>query len=398
MPTTPETLRALAPGGCLLAAGVGLALWQPAIGWLGVVLGAAGGAWGVRAAPRREAVGPGSETAALEESLRGLLQDIDHSLNREFASVAGDLQQIDELVRDAASTLQRSFTGVSELTAEQAATARDALNAGSGAGSGVTSINEFVHETETLLGDYVELIVEMSRNGVETVNRVDDLVTQMDRIENLVGELKGIAGHTDLLALNASIEAARAGDAGRGFAVVAGEVRRLSVRANELNDDIGGAVASMRQGVDHAREVVSQTASQDMNRALEAKERITGMMGELAELDRSVQERVSRLSTLAGTIDEHVADAVRSLQFEDISGQLITSARAGVEGLDDYLGGVRRTLQDVAEAGGRGRDYATRLEQARSHLAAQREHSARARVAARTVEQQSMDAGDVELF
>ncbi|PWG64127.1 methyl-accepting chemotaxis protein [Spiribacter halobius] len=380
-------------------AGLALALWQPGLGWLAVLLAAGGVGLGATLWPPAERVGPGSESRALEESLRGLLQDIDQSLNAEFESVAGDLAQIDELVRDAAATLQQSFNGVSELTAEQSRSAQAALSAHHEEGdAAVTSINDFVHETESLLSDYVELIVAMSRNGVETVNRVDDLVTEMDRIEALVGDLKGIAGQTDLLALNASIEAARAGEAGRGFAVVASEVRKLSIRANELNDDIGGAVGGMRQRVDQARATVSDTASQDMNRALEAKDRITGMMRELSELDQRVQARVSRLSELAAGIDGHIAEAVRSLQFEDISGQLIAGARAGVAGLDDYLAGVRGTLQQVAEAGDRGRDYASRLEDARAHLAEQRAARVQARAQARTVEQQSMDAGDVELF
>lgn len=360
----------------MVSLALGLALLQPALGWLAVLLAAGGVGLGAALRPEREVTGPGSESRALEDSLRGLLQDIDQSLNAEFATVAGDLEQIDELVRDAAATLQRSFSGVSELTAEQSESARAALSAhDDDAGTAITSINDFVHETESLLGDYVDLIVAMSRNGVETVNRVDDLVTEMDRIE-----------------------AARAGDAGRGFAVVASEVRKLSVRANELNDDIGTAVSGMRVRVDQARATVSETASQDMNRALEAKGRITGMMRELSDLDARVQARVARLSELAEGIDGHIAEAVRSLQFEDISGQLIASARGGVAGLDDYLAGVRTTLQSVAGADDRGRDYAARLEDARAHLARRREERVQARAQARTVEQQSMTAGDIELF
>ena len=234
--------------------------------------------------------------------------------------------------------------------------------------------------------------------SVKTVERIDDMVAQMGRIHELLADLKGIASQTDLLALNASIEAARAGESGRGFAVVAEEVRKLSEKANQFNEQIGEEVKTITKLVEEARTEVGEMASNDMNVTLSTKDQISEMMKSLQDVDQQVEQQVTRISQVSGQIDQHVADAVRALQFEDIVTQLVDGSRAGVEGLDDYLDGVRNVLQAIAADDVHGSQYAARLREARERLAQQRQEREAARANQRKVEQQSMDHGDVELF
>lgn len=82
------------------------------------------------------------------------------------------------------------------------------------------------------------------------VEMTDRMTTQMRDVRGMLGEIEGIAKQTNLLALNAAIEAARAGEAGRGFAVVADEVRDLSGRTNHFSHQIRGSLATIQSTIE----------------------------------------------------------------------------------------------------------------------------------------------------
>lgn len=382
-----------------IVAAVAAYVW-PAIGSLAVVVVAV--CWGAAGIVAEHQSGRerATQTATeLEEALRDLLHDIDDSLNAEFRTVSGDLEQIHGLVRDAIQSLNESFNGMDRATDEQERLARAVIERTGGESTiEEFGISEFVAETESFLNNYVDLIVDMSRRSVKTVTRIDDILTQVNRINHLLSDLKGIADQTDLLALNASIEAARAGESGRGFSVVAEEVRKLAEKSNSFNQQIADEVSGINELVDVTRREVGEMASTDMNVTLSTKEQISSMMDTLKNLDKEVEEQVTKISGVSRDIDSHVADAVRALQFEDIVTQLVESSRTGVNGLNVYLEGVREVLHAIAEDDVHGSEYASRLREAREMLAARRRSREEERSSQRKVEQSSMDHGDVELF
>ncbi|MBK1734679.1 hypothetical protein CKO15_05130 [Halorhodospira abdelmalekii] len=382
-----------------LVAAVVAYVW-PSFGSLAVlVVAAAWGAVGVVAEHQSGREQAEQTATELEEALRDLLHDIDDSLNAEFRTVSGDLEQIHGLVRDAVQSLHSSFNGMDQATDEQERLARTVIQrTGGDTAMEDFGIAEFVVETEEFLNGYVDMIVDMSRRSVKTVERIDDIVTEMRHIDSLLADLKGIADQTDLLALNASIEAAHAGESGRGFAVVADEVRKLSEKANHFNQQIADEVDEISGMVTVTRREVGEMASTDMNATLSTKEQISQMMEKLKSLDREVEQQVLRISGVSRQIDQHVADAVRALQFEDIVTQLVESSRVGVSGLNSYLEGVRGVLQAIAQENVHGSEYAARLREARERLAQQREARQAERAQQRKVEQASMDQGDIELF
>ena len=90
--------------------------------------------------------------------------------------------------------------------------------------NGGVSVQDFAARTGDLLEHFVGLIVQLSRESLRIVYRIDGMSKEMDAVFALLKNVNTIAEETNLLALNAAIEAARAGEAGRGFAVVAGEM------------------------------------------------------------------------------------------------------------------------------------------------------------------------------
>ncbi|WP_443216520.1 methyl-accepting chemotaxis protein [Salinivibrio sp. IB872] len=115
-----------------------------------------------------------------------------------------------------------------------------------------------------LLQEAVQLSQNVSEQAIEASNQVNQLNQHAQSIENIVTTIKQIAEQTNLLALNAAIEAARAGEQGRGFAVVADEVRGLSQRTSKSTTEIADVVDENQQlikGVSEAMERVSEQSS-----------------------------------------------------------------------------------------------------------------------------------------
>ena len=175
----------------------------------------------------------------------------------------------------------------------------------------------------------------MSQQSIRTVYRIDDMVEQLDAVFSLINSINGIADETFILAVNASIEAARTKDvntqSGHSFSVIASNIRELSKKTRRFNDQIGTQIGKARTTVNEVREIIAAMASRDLNVALSGKERIELMMNELADFQHFMTENVDRASVATSRIAESTSQAVTAMQFEDILNQLLVSIRQRAE-------------------------------------------------------------------
>ena len=324
--------------------------------------------------------------------VREALEEVRSSLVDELGHATRELHQALDLLRDAVSELGGGFDGLSRKTGIQQSLLRQIIDAQN---EGV-SVQDFAARTGDLLEHFVGMVVQMSRESLRIVYRIDGMAKEMDAVFGLLKNVNTIAEETNLLALNAAIEAARAGESGRGFAVVAVEFRNLASHSNQFNEQIGSHVERARGAMEQLRGLVGAMASQDLNVALSAKGGIDAMMAHVTESDARTSAVADQVVEINRGLGTDVSTTIRSLQFEDILSQLINQTRMRLVELQDITTECTRDIEELACSPIDAELLAQRAERVRSRLAIQRE---KARLRSRgPALQNSMDAGEIELF
>ena len=364
--------------------------WHPA--WLAPLLVVAlTAAW---AMPARPETPPAAQAVAgaRAEPVREALEDVRGALVDELGHATRELHQGLDLLRDAVSELGGGFDGLSSKTALQQSLLKQIIEVQDGG----VSIQDFASRTGDLLEHFVGMIVQMSRESLRIVYRIDGMAKEMDAVFGLLRNVNTIAEETNLLALNAAIEAARAGESGRGFAVVAGEIRNLASNSNQLNEQIGGHVERARAAMEQLRGLIGAMASQDLNVALSAKGGIDAMTAHVTESDARTSAVADQAVEINRGLGSDVSTTIRSLQFEDILSQLISQTRTRLTELQEVTAECTRDIEELACAPLEADALEERAQRVRSRLAIQRE---KARLRSRgPALQNTMDAGEIELF
>jgi len=334
----------------------------------------------------------------IEDAVLELIEGIDNGLEGILSEMRGDLHKIQGLVGDAAVTLHGSFNGLNAASDKQQHLVTNLVEKmHSDQSDAGISFAEFAAETDKVLKFFIDHVLQVSVNSMRMVEHINDMVSQMEQAEDLLGDVKTIADQTNLLALNAAIEAARAGEAGRGFAVVADEVRNLSGRSNVFNDEIREVIGNTHDIIIKAKEEVNELASKDMNFAIESKSQVDQMLAQVGEVNETIELRLQDVSGIAGEIDMMVGDAVRSLQFEDIVNQLASYSQQHLDRAGSIVEELHKGLRNLRSAEKEGVEvYIQEVGNLREHIRLIISDSSVQQN--RPVDQGSMDEGEVELF
>ena len=326
------------------------------------------------------------------EQLSSVFDSLATSIDDQIETINGELERNKMLVKEAVTGISDSFKYLKSITERQQEIINRVIEHNQNLGDeDKTTIKSFVIDSGKILDDFVNVIVNTSKQSLETMSYTDNMVAQFDGIFKLLEQVESLASQTNLLALNAAIEAARAGDAGRGFAVVANEVRSLSVSSTELNQDIREEIGKAKETIASLRGAVEAMASADMTSTLEAKDKVSVMMDHVSDVNQYSNDAVTELGQMAPQINDSVALGVRSLQFEDLTYQSLDSLKANLSMLTRIKNEVERCqLSDELQLKDNFKQLIATCDEVRSTS-----QSANSR---RSVEQASMDEGDVELF
>jgi methyl-accepting chemotaxis protein len=345
----------------------------------------------VEAAALRVEKAPSSATD-IDQEISGLLDDIGLIVSDELSNAQEELVRVRELLADAIVQLSNGFHGMNEHAQLQEQEISGVMAAMSGGGADLEGMDfdEFVEETSSTLSYFVENILNISKQSMEMVGSVDDISANMDEIHELLKNVTGIADQTNLLALNAAIEAARAGEHGRGFAVVADEVRKLSTGSAETGEKIRSVIVKSRGNIGEAVSKIGEMASKDMNVAMESKERVNHMMQELGVMNDFVHKKMALIKGISNEINNDVGTAVRGLQFEDMITQLTQHIETTCAQVAPFITKASNYYrEDDGHAVERIQSLRLQLQQIRAETCAAKQE---------VVKQKSMSEGEIDLF
>jgi methyl-accepting chemotaxis protein len=326
----------------------------------------------------------------IADTVHAMHDEAQQHANEQLAMIRTESQQVSDLVQNAIMQLTDSFQGLNTQSDQQATMLSSLLHQDDGDG-----LKLFVGETDKLLTYFVDQVLSTSRDSMYLVHRLDDMTARVDNVFELLGDVRDIASQTNLLALNAAIEAARAGEAGRGFAVVADEVRKLSQKSDTFSDEISGLTMEVKQSLKEATEVVNKIVSADMNVALSGKQQVAEMSESMAKMQEHSTAVIEQTEQASHQINVMVNQAVTSLQFEDMCTQLSTHIFRRLDAVSD-LGDLVEKLNVARMNPELLENYRATLTELEETLAGLRPKIAS--VEHQAVSQQDLEIGEVDLF
>lgn len=350
---------------------------------------------------RASGVEKNARTSGLSHNEQGmgltLLADITDLSESELGGVREEVNRVRTLIMEAGAELTESFSSLTVLAQKQEQLVKSIVSSEQDDSVDPdrksVNIKTFAEEVSKLMERFIEVMITVSTQSVATVHHIDDMVEHLDGIFSLLEDVKSLADQTNLLALNAAIEAARAGEAGRGFAVVADEVRNLSHRSSNFNDQIRQLVSNTKDAIAKARDTVGDMASRDMNETITAKEQVNLLLTDVTNMNEFIESRVLAIGEVVQQVDQAVGTAVRCLQYEDIATQALTAADKHVDRILEAHGVVQENNLSLNQD---GNEFILNAEKARETLRELRR--AWASQGTKAVMQESMSEGEVELF
>ena len=271
--------------------------------------------------------------AKMQHKLRDTLQRIAGSATQ-LASAAEELNAVtDESARGLTqqnNEIEQAATAVNEMTSAVEEVARNAVSTSEASRNATTSAGD----GRDLVQETVSAIERMSTDVQATASLIGDLANESRDIGKVLGVIRDVADQTNLLALNAAIEAARAGEAGRGFAVVADEVRALAHRTQQSTSEIERMIGSIQTGTEHAVDSMrnsTERAESTLNIARGAGlslDTINTAIVEINERNLVIASAAEEQAQVAREVDRNLVN-IRDLSVQSATGASQTSAASG---------------------------------------------------------------------
>ncbi|MXR31388.1 methyl-accepting chemotaxis protein [Pseudomonas sp. PICF6] len=293
------------------------------------------------------------DLALAANTLRDFLAETFSRLQRsatELDSASGELNAIASLMSQGTSEQFERTDQVATAMNEMSATAQEVARHAADAAQAADDADHSAQQGEKVMQGTIHTITRMRGEIANTATVIRQLETDSGRIGKVLEVIRGIAEQTNLLALNAAIEAARAGEAGRGFAVVADEVRSLAQRTASSIIEINQIIQTVQTGAVDAAQAIesgqsrSEESVEQVTQAGVMLERITQAVEAIRDMNRQIATAAEEQTSVAEDISRNLTEitCIASTNLDNV--QRTEAASRNLHGLSGQLNEVTARL------------------------------------------------------
>ncbi len=302
-----------------------------------------------------------SRDISAEQRLRNEAAGAARDARLQTASQLGDvvtqLDQVSVHLADVIASVQQSTRTNSDRMHDTAAamqqingSALDVAKNADDAAKASRHMQEKADDSAQTIQQSVQNMQQVEKRSLGLMESMSNLGKQADAIGAVLLIIRDIADQTNLLALNAAIEAARAGEAGRGFAVVADEVRKLAEKTMHATTDVSNAIEAMRSDVRHSNEMAEETSAAIQELAVhtqqsgEAVTVIQSLVADVSSRVQSIAETAAQQSSMTDAVNNHVEEVKDA--GERIA-ESMTTTLADVNAVRSQSSAIRAVLENI---------------------------------------------------
>lgn len=319
------------------------------------------------------------------------------TLDGVFNDLDKDLNQAGDVIKSATNSIAGTLTGLENASSSQQAVLTSMIDellqvtksSNEEHEEQTKGIDNSAKESGTIINGFINTIDSIQSETKHMSNEFVSITEQAKTISDTLKSVNEITSQTNLLALNAAIEAARAGEAGRGFAVVADEVRHLSQKTDQFNKHISEDTRKIIDSIEMVSSRIDTITEYDLETAHESRQRVDDIWNSISNLNASVVDKTKTVSELSEGIGNHIHTGVISLQFEDITSQLIEHIRNRIYTIKNLSMQLTSCINSMDDHNA-FRAMVGKLEQ--------QSKAAMETLGQSSIKQQNIDTGSVDLF
>lgn len=263
--------------------------------------------------------------ADMGATLRDLITGIRDSVTQ-IASAAEELSAVTEQTSAGVNSQKAETDQVATAMHEMAATVQEVARNAEEASHAASAADADARQGDQVVSQVVQQIERLAGEMTRSTEAMSKLEAESNKIGSVMDVIKAVAEQTNLLALNAAIEAARAGEAGRGFAVVADEVRGLALRTQQSTEEIEQLVAGLQQGTQHVATTMQSSRSMTES-SVELTRKAGSALNAITQKVSNIQAMNQQIAAAAeqqGAVADEISRSV--INVRDISEQTASAS------------------------------------------------------------------------
>lgn len=279
-----------------------------------------------------------TESSVVGEQLKVLETHLDSSVRQQLEIIpilTGQLQAVIDQSDEAASGITGAFIGINSLAKKQLNDVKDLFG-----NLSQSSTNNVLFQMQDTLKEIKQNFSVLTSFFSKTLSMINDVVDQLGKVDDFASNIDKIGKITNILALNASIQAAHSGDAGLGFKVIASEINELSKNSTKSIHEITGITTNLTTKINEIKEELESVSKQSNTIELHTNDLFQMTTDKINDTLHEIAEKINALATDAEHLTKEVSKIVVSIQFQDITRQRIEHVITPLSSMQNDIIGI----------------------------------------------------------